>query len=1053
MFVAEDDLWLVSASGGRAERLTAGVGEVSSPRFSPDGHWLAFVGCEEGPSEVYVMPANGGQIRRLTYDAGECQVLGWSQSGDEVLYASNAHQFSPRYYTISAVALGGGMPRELPLGQANAIAYGPQGGIVLGRNIRDMARWKRYRGGTVGHLWCDAKGSGTFQRFLHVNGNVADPCWVGDRIYFLSDYEGVGNLYSCTPAGEDVQRHTNHEDFYARSLASDGERLIYHAGAELYLYDPAVGETRQLSVELPSIRTQRNRKFVSARRYLDTYALHPQGHKLALTTRGKAFSLGNWEGPVLQHGEPDGVRYRFLEWLNDGKRYVAVCDAPGREVLVIFDPEQEGSPNILSEIAFGRVVSLSVSPTNDVIVLTNHRNELVMVDLATASARVLDRSETKLIRSVSWSPDGRWLAYGFGLPSRKTAIKLCEIESGQTHQITEPILHDVSPSFDPKGKCLYFLGYRLFHPTHDNMQFELGFPRGVKPYAMMLQRDTRSPFGPEATPVGEKGEEGKKEEESKDMGENKKQVVIDLEGIAERVVPFPVDEGCFLSVVGIKGKALLLSVPEGEVEEDEDEDDEENEPRGRIDAYDFETKKRERVLTGVNSFTLSRDCTTLVYHSHERLRVLKAGEKPKEDKSDYTKETGWIDLGRVKVSVSPPSEWRQMFAEAWRLQREQFWVENMSGVDWEAVYRQYAPLVERVASRSELSDLLWEMLGELGTSHAYEVGGEYRAQPHYHQGFLGVDWSYDTEQERYRIAHLVKGDPSENETTSPLLAPGLGVAVGDAVLSINGQRVSRERTPQALLVNQSGHAVQVTIEKADTQEQRSLVVNVMESEWKMRYREWVKQQRHYVHTVSDGRVGYVHIPDMGVSGFGEFHRSYLAEYDYPALLIDVRWNNGGFVAELLLEKLARRRIGRVFPRWNMPFPFPQQSPRGPMVALMNEQTASNGDIFSHSFKLMGLGPLIGKRSWGGVIGYVPRHWLVDETMTTQPEYAYWFKDVGWNIENYGTDPDIEVDVAPQDYAKNIDPQLDRAIAEALKMIEERPTLEPQPGERPYLGRS
>ncbi len=1074
VFVAEDDLWLVSTAGGRAERLTAGVGEVSYPRFSPDGQWLAFVGREEGPSEVYVMPATGEPARRLTFDASDCRVLGWSSSGDEVFYTSDAQQFSPRYYAIRAVSLNGGLPRELPLGQANAIAYGPQGGIVLGRNIRDMARWKRYRGGTVGHLWCDAKGSGTFQRLLQVNGNVADPCWVGDRIYFLSDYEGVGNLYSCTPAGEDVQQHTNHEEFYARNLASDGQRLVYHAGAELYLFDPAAGETRHLPVELPSIRTQRNRKFVSARRYLDTYALHPQGHKLALTTRGKAFSMGNWEGPVLQHGELDGVRYRFLEWLNDGKRYVAVCDAPGREALIIFNPEEAGEPQILSEVEFGRVAGLYVSPTDDVVAITNHRNELLVVDLETATARVLDRSEAGRIRGVSWSPDGRWLAYGFGLPSRKIAIKLCEVESGETHQITEPILHDVRPSFDPDGKYLYFLGYRIFKPIYDNIQFELGFPRGAKPYAIMLQRDTRSPFVPEPKSAEEKekekqekekgeaeakkedgSEEGKKEEGQengeKKNGEAKKPVVIDLDGIAERVVPFPVGEGRFVSVRGIKGKALYLSLP---VESPASSTPGNRpEPQGIIDAYDFENYKSEQLLTGVSSFTISRDYKTLAYRSHERLRVLKAGEKAKSDNGGHTKESGWVNLGRVKVSVSPPSEWRQMFAEAWRLQREQFWVENMSGVDWEEIYKQYAPLVERVASRAELSDLFWEIQGELGTSHAYEMGGEYRTRPYYLQGFLGVDWSYNAEQDRYRIAHLVKGDPSENETTSPLLSPGLNVAVGDAVLAINGQRVGRERTPQELLVNQRGNEVQLTIEKADTQEIRTIVVKAAGSEWNARYREWVERQRQYVHTTSEGRVGYVHIPDMGVRGFGEFHRSYLTEYDYPALLIDVRWNSGGHVSGLLLEKLARRRIGYDFPRWNLPAPYPKESPRGPMVALTNEQAGSDGDIFSHGFKLLGLGPLIGKRTWGGVIGISPRHQLVDGTVTTQPEYSYWFKDVGWNVENYGTDPDIEVDVAPQDYANNIDPQLDRAIAEALKMIEERPALEPRPGERPYLGRS
>lgn len=1071
VFVAEDDLWLVTSEGGRAERLTAGVGEVSFPRFSPDGKMLAFVGHEEGPSEVYVMPATGEPAKRLTHDAGRCRVLGWSPSGEEILYASNASQFSGRFDGIFAVKLNAGLPRQLPLGLANAISYGPQGGVVLGRNIGEISRWKRYRGGTAGQLWCDIEGNGTFKRLLQLDGNLADPCWVGERIYFISDHEGVGNLYSCTPRGEDLRRHTGQQDFYARHLSSDGQRLVYHAGASLYLFDPASAEARRLTIELPSIRTQRNRKFVSAERYLDTYALHPQGHKVALTTRGKAFSFGNWEGPVLQHGELDGVRYRFLEWLNDGKRMVAVCDAPEREALIIFSPEDASEPRILTEIEFGRTVSLHVPPTGDKVALTNHRNELVVVDLEAATARVVDRSEAQRISGVSWSPDGRWLAYGFALTSRKTAIKLCELESGATHLATDPVLHDVQPAFDPEGKYLYFLGYRIFKPAYDSLQFDLGFPHGVKPYAILLQRDLRSPFVPEPKSLDEKeesktgdkekdaaseekaGDDGQEkptedDKEQKDEANKPASIQIDLEGITERVLPFPVDAGRFHKVLGIKGKALFLSSPiepaGGALEH--------HEPRGTLDYYDFEAYKSEKLLDGVSDFDLSRNAKALLYRSHHRLRVLKAGEKPKSENGGAGRESGWLDLGRVKVSVYPPAEWKQMFAEAWRLQREQFWVEDMSGIDWEAVYAQYAPLVERVSSRSELSDLLWELQGELGTSHAYEFGGEYRKRPYYQQGFLGVDWSYEEESNRYRIVRIVKGDTFDSDATSPLTGPGLHVAVGDAILAINGQRVGPERTPQELLVNQARNEVQLTIEQADTKEVRTIVVKALPQEWRARYREWVEANRRYVHTVSEGRVGYIHIPDMMGNGFAEFHRSFLTEYDYPALLVDVRWNGGGHVSGLLLEKLARRRIGYDFPRWGLPEPYPQEAPRGPMVALTNEQAGSDGDIFSHSFKLMSLGPLIGKRTWGGVIGIEPRHRLVDGTITTQPEASFWFKDVGWNVENYGTDPDIEVDIAPQDYANNVDPQLDRAIAEALRLIEERPALEPKPGERPHLGR-
>jgi tricorn protease len=1074
IFVSEDDLWFVSSKGGRAERLTASVNEVKYPHFSPDGTLLAFVGQEEGPSEVYVMPALGGPAQRLTYQSGGCRVVGWTPSGEEILYASNAGQFTSRFEVISAVKPSGGLPRILPYGMASAISYSTNSGVVIARNTgRDFAHWKRYRGGTAGHLWCDGNGDGNFQRLLQLNGNIADPCWIGERIYFLSDHDGVGNIYSCTPDGNNIRQHTYHHDFYARHLSTDGRRMVYHSAADLYLFDPDKDEPTRLEVELPSLRTQRNRKFAMASTYLDTYALHPQGYAVAVTTRGKAFTMGNWEGPAIQHGKLDGVRYRFLEWLNDGKRLVAIHDEPGREELIIFSPEATADPKTLPDIDLGRVINLVVSPTDDNVAITNHRNELIVVNLEDGASRVLDQSTASRIHGVAWSPDGNWLAYSFAFTEYKMAIKLCKLETGETFQVTEPVLQDMYPAFDPEGKYLYFLGYRIFNPVYDNLQFDLSFLRGVKPYVVLLRRDLKSPFIPEPKSPEEKEKEKEepakkpqdensdaKESEAADdktqklNGEKKEEngngkkptpLVIDLEGISERVLPFPVAEGRYTAVRGIKGKALFLShAVDGSTSPD---------VRGTIDYYDFDNYKSERWLDGVSGLDLSRDNKWVIYRQYRRLRVLKAADKTaKLDGDRPGRESGWLDLNRMKVSIQPLAEWQQMFAEAWRLQREQFWSEDMSGIDWDAIYNQYAPLVDRVSTRSELSDLLWELQGELGTSHAYEMGGEYRHGPNYRQGFLGIDWSYDSELQRYLIDRIIKGDPSDSSETSPLTSPGLNITPGSAILAVNGQRVGPDRTPQELLVNQAGNEVQLLIEDAGSTETRVVVVKALSREMPARYREWVEQNRRTVHETSQNRVGYIHIPDMGTHGYAEFHRSYLAEFDYPALLIDVRWNSGGHVSGLLLEKLARRRIGYDFPRWFQPDPYPKESPRGPMVALTNEHAGSDGDIFSHSFKLMGLGPLIGKRTWGGVIGISPKHRLVDGTTTTQPEYSFWFKDVGWDVENYGTDPDIEVDIAPQDFANKVDPQLERAIAEALHLLEQTPTLEPKPGERPYLGR-
>lgn len=1068
VFVAEDDLWLVEDAGGRAERLTAGVAEVKTPWFSPDGNQLAFVGKAEGTEEVYLMPGLGDETTRLTFQSGPCNVVGWSLTGEHILFASSASHFDTEAWALFAIHFQGGLPNLLPYGMANAITFGPHHGVVIGRNIEEPARWKRYRGGKTGRLWCDPSGNNQFQLLIQMKSNLASPCWIGERIYFISDHEGIGNIYSCTPAGEDLSRHTTHDDFYVRNLNSDGARIVYHAGGDLYLFDPATNASQRVDITLPSTRTQRSRKFVSPGRHLDTYALHPQGFATAITTRGKAFSMANWEGPVLQHGEPDGVRYRHLNWLNDGKRLIAIHDASGQERLIVFNPDEASAPKTYPELDLGIVISLEVSPTEDKIALANHRQELLVVDLEAGEARVLDKSLHQVIRGFAWAPDGKWLAYGFALSRQKSAIKLCRLEGGETYFVTEPILDDTTPAFDPDGKYLYFIGKRIFNPVSDNLQFDLNFPRGEKPYVITLRRDLRSPFIPEPKASAEKDESTKKpanesngatadtfdENESKENGNGNTteqtksdDLVIDLEGITERVIPFPVPEGLYRNIAGLKGKVIFQShSQESGVQQING-----GPPHGKIECYDFETLKVEWSIDGVNNFALSRDAKTLIYRRYHRLRVLKATEKPKDNSERANRESGWLDLDRVKVSVLPATEWRQMFAEAWRLQREFFWTEDMSGVNWPAIYAQYAPLVERVGSRRELSDLFWELQGELGTSHAYESAGDFRDYPHYYQGSLAVDWTYDEEEDRYRIAHIVKGDTSDPRATSPLTSPGLNIQKGDAVLAINGQRLGRHLPPQAPLVNQANQEVQLTVEAAESKEVRTVIVKTLWHEQLARYREWVETNRAWVHQHSEGRLGYIHIPDMGVRGFAEFHRGYLAEYDAEGLIIDVRWNGGGSVSGLLLEKLARKRVAYRFYRRRQPEAYPYESPAGPMVALTNEHAASDGDKFSHTFKLMGLGPLIGTRTWGGVIGR-SLHTLVDGTAISHPSAANWFKDAAWGVENYGTDPDIEVEITPQDYINNRDPQLERAIEECMKLLETYPVLRPEPGARPKTAR-
>jgi tricorn protease len=960
--------------------------------------------------------------------------------------------------------------------------------MVIGRNTGDPARWKRYRGGTAGQLWIDANGDGSFYPLLQLSGNLASPMWLGKRIYFLSDHEGIGNLYSCLPSGEDLRRHSDHGDFYARNAASDGRRIVYHAGADLYLYDPQTGKSGIIPVEYYSPQVQRNRKFVNPASYLENWELSPRGGAMTVTTRGKLFSFSNWEGPVTPLGESQGVRYRLPQWLADGKRIVVVTDEGGEERFAVIYADGSQPPELLPVMDAGRPVDVKINPKKEQIAFSNHRYELMVLDLESKTLKLLDRGAADRIGGFGWSPDGAWLAYSVSISNQVSVLKLWNAGSGEITQLTEPVLRDVGPAFDPDGKYLYFISYRHFDPVYDNLQFDLNFPAGTKPYLITLQKEASSPFmllpkedkpdeekkseaepsekpeiepaiidaaatanaepGTEAEAGAEKAEEtGGASADEKTSEE--KPLQIDLEGIQQRVVAFPVEEGRYGRIVGLKGGKVVYSEYPIEGALSQSPFDQEHSSKGVLLSYSFEDLKEDSLVRGVSDFSISLDASTLIYRTGSRLRVFKAGEKP-EDKPNngFNRKTGWIDLSRLSVVVVPDAEWRQMFREAWRLQRDQFWNPEMSQVDWVAVHDRYLPLVERVGSRVEFSDLMWEMQGELGTSHCYEMLGDYRPEPVHQIGALGADFTYDPSLDGWKITRIVRGDSWDERCDSPLNRPGANIQDGDVLLAINAQRLSRQVSPQAALVNLAGKEVTLNFTSGAQDKARNVIVKTLRSDTAARYREWVSRNRRAVHQVTAGRVGYLHIPDMGAPGYAEFHRGFLAEVDREGLIVDLRSNNGGHVSGLLLEKLARKRIGYSTQRWGEPAPYPPEAPMGPIIALTDEFAGSDGDIFSHGFKLMKLGPLLGKRTWGGVVGIWPRHALVDGTITTQPEFSFWFTDVEWGVENYGTDPDIEVDNTPQDYARGVDAQLERAIAEALARLEANPPKLPDFSKRP-----
>jgi tricorn protease len=1015
VFCCEDDLWTVGADGGRAHRLTAGRCEYAHPRVSPDGSWVAFTGADDGPCEVYAMPLAGGLIRRLTYQAARCVVAGWHPQTGEVVYASTAEQAAGFGHRLFAVEPWGGATRLLIEGAGYAVAFGADGALVVNRSIADPARRKRYRGGAAGTLWIAPPG-GAFRPLIDLPGNLAGPNWIGERVFFVSDHEGVGNVYSCDASGGGLRRHTDHAEFYVRGLSGDGGRLVYHSGADLYvLDDPERGETRRLEIETAGSRAQQARRFVDASEYLESARLSPDGESLALVTRGRMFTMDHWTGPVREHnGGRDGVRLRLPAWLPDGERLVAVAGDEQPDERLVLLPAQGGAA--LDELGLGElgcVIELAASPAEDRIAFTTNRQQLwtLEVEGGLGEPQLLDTAQAERIEDLAWSPDGRLLAYTYPDTARTSAIRVAEIASGRTHPITRPVLRDASPAFDPEGRYLYFLGQRDLTPEHDQVQFDIGFPFGARPYLVTLRAEEPQPFADRLPPQGLAAEEP-------DAPYERPEVEIDLAGIDRRVVALPLPEGRYAGIVGLRDSVLVHTVPIAAP----DPADPRAVPEGGVVRVALSTGEvTEDYVSLVDELEASRDCSVLLVRCDGRLRVLKSGMRDPVDVylipgTGPDRRSGWIDLDRVVVPLHPGAEWRQMFREAWRLQRESFWSAGMDGVDWDAVYERYLPLAERVAGRSELSDLLWELQGELRTSHAYELGGDHRRPEEREQGFLGVDWDVvqpvlDAGPARFGVARILRGDPWNPEATSPLNRPGADVRPGDVVAGVNGRAVG-PAGPGELLVGLAGREVELTLLRPGVEPQR-VTVRAAASEARARYRDWVDRGTEYVHAASGGRIGYVHVPDMFSTGYTDFVRGFLRELDREGLLVDVRFNSGGHVSPLLLDRLTRRRAGAEHGRWSGTTPYPLEAPNGPMALLVNEQTGSDGEIFSHLFRALGLGPLIGTRTWGGTIATWPRHRLVDGTVTTQPEFRYFLRGEGEGLENRGVEPDVAVDDPPR----------------------------------------
>jgi tricorn protease len=996
--------------------------------------------------------------------------------------------------------------RRLPFGPIGDVTMAAGAVALLNGTVgRDPAHWKRYRGGTSGRLWVsaaapdDAAGPGPRQQFSRVMagvaGQFASPMLVGGRLAFLSDHEGTGNVYSCALDGGDLRRHTDHDGFYARNASTDGSRVVYHCAGDIWLLEDlrAGSEPHRVEINLGAPAAGRAPALLSADDHLDDLSCDATGQASAVEVSGTVHWLTHRDGPARALCVVPGARARLPRVLGKTGLVVWVTDEGGEESLEIAQGDDSGPalpapPRRLAAGSIGRVSDLAAAPDGSTVAVAAHDGRLHIVDVASGEVSELAASDNGEVTGLAWSPDSAWLAWSHPGKSSLRQLRLARLADRTVVDVTDGRFTDTDPVFTLDGLYLAFLSLRNFDPVYDAHVFDLSFPYGSRPYLVPLAAATPSPFGPLAggRPVDDTKDDDTRDDEARDDdgrasdqgasdraasgdaadGEaagaqaaaggsagqaaggsaGKKDpgtvtVVVDTDDLAARVVPVPVPESRYASLRPVKdGLAWLREPVTGNLGEGGAHPDDAS-PRPSLERFDLRGRRCTELEDEADWFEVSGDGSRLLVSDHGQLRVVPSGRKADPDSPD---DRVTVDKSRARFLADPAAQWRNAFAETGRIIRHDYWVADLADIDWDAALDSYRPLLDRIAGPSDFVDVLWETLGELGTSHAYAHAAGRAADDSDDSdavGLLGADLEPGPDG-AWRVTRVVPAESSDPRARSPLSAPGAGVEAGDTILAVDGQRVNPAAGPGPLLVGAAGKPVELTIGPAAGGQPRRAVVVALKDERRLRYQDWVAGRRRLVRELGQGRIGYLHVPDMMSGGWADFHRDLRGEMVHDALIVDVRSNGGGHTSQLVVEKLARRVIGWDVPRGLQPATYPQDAPRGPVVALADECAGSDGDIVTAAIRILGLGPVVGTRTWGGVVGIDGYHDLVDGSGITVPRYAFWFGQFGWGVENHGVDPDVEVVLSPDDWAAGNDTQLRTAVRLAQEALEARPAATP-----------
>jgi tricorn protease len=1071
------DLWLVSNSGGEARRLTSSPGLELFPKFSPDGKWIAFTGQYDGNFNVYVMPAEGGQPRQLTYlpDIARIpermgpnnMVITWFPDSKRILFLSRRDTYNTWFGRLFSINLEGGLPERLPIDKGGLTSFSPDGSrIAYNRIFRNFRAWKRYTGGMAQDVWIYDFNTNSVERITDYPGTDTYPMWHEDTVYFCSDRgpERKMNLYGYNLKTKKLRRLSEFKDFDINWPSLGPNSIVFENGGYLYVFDLKTEKMHKVPIYLRGDRPLARARWTNVSKLIDSFDISPEGNRGVFTARGDVFTVPAKEGSIRNLTQTPGIREKYAAWSPNGKWIAYFSDRTGTDELFLMP--QDGMGDEVQVTDNGKVFRLPPewAPDSKKLLFADKDTKLYYVDVGTKQPVEIDRSGFADLTDYTWSPDSKWVAYAKAGENHNHVIYLFSLADNKITPVTTGFTDSWNPCFDAEGRYLYFLSNRSYNAVLDTYDAEFINPKATRIYAATLKADLLSPFAPQSDEaVTQKGKEDLSEGAEGSKEERKKLEAapsfrIDLTGLADRIVAFPTPPARMRMLQSSRNAIFYVSMPitglsgplSGGIPS--------------IHVFDLNKKKDSTLITEADNFALSSDGKKLLYSAPRGHS--KAQEQEKEEgsgrnrvygiidtapvESPHSLGTGALDLTSMQSMINPGAEWKQMFDEVWRQEKDYFFEAALNGVDWTMEKEKYQALVPYIGDRYDLNYVLGEMLGELSNSHTYVGGGDYPDLHPVNVGLLGVDFELDAASGRYRFKKIYRGENWASDLRSPLTEPGVNVSEGDYLLAVNGRALRIPQNPYELFVNTADQSITLTINSSDGEKgARNVVVKPISSELGLRELDMISMNRKKVDEVSEGKVGYIYLRNMSSAGLNQFVKQFFPQIRKQGLVIDVRYNGGGFVDQLIFERLRRVLIGMESARNWASGTIPDVVFTGYLACVTNEYAASDGDIFTYYFKKYKLGPTIGMRTWGGVRGIRGEIPLMDGGYITRPEFSVYSLDSQWVIENHGVEPDIVIDNRPDLVMKGQDPQLEKAIDIILEEIKAHPKkLPPRPHDLP-----